>query len=171
MDRGITLTEPPAAVWPWLLQLGKRRAGWYLPGGIERFVPRSRRALRRIDPTWQSLAVGDVIPDYGGRDATFEVANLDAPTTLVFRSCRGRMNVSWAIALKPTAHDGRSGTRMHLRLRLGPVRRKRLAHSAGELIDLLTIAGLAAGLQERLAARPLRWRGPPGPAAAGPDEP
>jgi hypothetical protein len=40
---------------------------------------------------------------------------------------------------------------VHLRLRLGPVRRPWLARTAGEFIDALTIAGLAAGLKERLA--------------------
>jgi len=31
MDRGFTVDTAPEAVWPWLVQLGKRRAGWYLP--------------------------------------------------------------------------------------------------------------------------------------------
>jgi hypothetical protein len=35
-------------------------------------------------------------------------------------------------------------------LRLGPVRRPWLARTGGELLDVLTIAGLAAGLRERL---------------------
>ena len=30
MDRAFTVAAPPAAVWPWLVQLGKKRAGWYL---------------------------------------------------------------------------------------------------------------------------------------------
>jgi hypothetical protein len=37
-----------------------------------------------------------------------------------------------------------------LRLRMAPVRRQLLARTAGELIDLLTVAGMAAGLAERL---------------------
>lgn len=60
-----------------------------------------------------------MIPDWGGRDATFEVAQLQAPTTLVLCSRRGNTNLSWAI-------------------------------TAGGLVDLLTIAGLAAGLDERV---------------------
>lgn len=38
MDRAFTLEAPRAAVWPWLVQLGKGRAGWYLPPG-HRAVP------------------------------------------------------------------------------------------------------------------------------------
>jgi hypothetical protein len=149
MNRGFTLSAPPESVWPWLAQLGKRRAGWYLPRSAERLVPPGRRAIRRIDPAMQDLAVGDVIPDWGGRNETLEVVSIQAPQTLVFRSQRGRMAMSWAIHLEPM-EAGR--TRVVLRLRLGPVRRKWLARSGGELIDLLTIAGLAAGLRERVTA-------------------
>jgi hypothetical protein len=39
-----------------------------------------------------------------------------------------------------------------LRLWMGPVRHARLARTAGELLDLLTVTGMAAGLRERLAA-------------------
>ena len=39
MDRAFTVDAAPAEVWPWLAQLGKQRAGWYLPGPVERLVP------------------------------------------------------------------------------------------------------------------------------------
>ena len=45
---------------------------------------------------------------------------------------------------------------MHLRLRLAPVRRVWLAESVGELFDAITVAGMAAGLRERLAEQPRR---------------
>ncbi len=54
MDRAVTVAAPPAAVWPWLVQLGKKRAGWYLPAAAERFVPPRRRAAWRIDPAWNA---------------------------------------------------------------------------------------------------------------------
>jgi hypothetical protein len=154
MDRAFTLAAAPGTVWPWLVQLGKRRAGWYLPRSVERFLPPARRAAWSVDPRWQRLAVGDVVPDYGGRNETFEAAIVSPPSVLVYRSVRGRMSVSWSLTLLPIAPDAAAGarTRVHLRLRLGPVRRKWLAATGGELIDALTVAGMAAGLKERLAA-------------------
>jgi hypothetical protein len=149
MDRAFSLPAPPPAVWPWLVQLGKERAGWYLPGWAERWVPEGRRGRRTIDPRLLELTPGDVIPDWGGRHATFHVAIMDPPAVLVHRSARGAMNLSWAIALAP---DGAAGTRVHLRLRMAPVRRRWLALTGGELVDALTVAGLAAGLRERVAA-------------------
>jgi len=152
MDRAFTVDASRESLWPWVIQLGEQRAGWYLPQSLERFVPRSRRAARRLDPAWQGLVVGAVIPDYGGRHETFEVAVISAPSTLVYRSVRGPMSVSWSINLAEAAPTARPGpTRVHLRLRLGHVRRPWLAESGGDLIDLLTVAGLAAGLRERVA--------------------
>jgi hypothetical protein len=157
MDRAFTVDAPVEAIWPWLLQLGKRRAGWYLPRTIERFLPPGRRASRSVNPAWLGLRAGDVIPDYGGRDATFEVAQVRPPISLVYRSRRGHTSLTWSLTLEPvSAGAGRTGpagrTRVFLRLRMAPVRHRLLARTAGELLDLLTVAGMAAGLRERLAA-------------------
>ena len=151
MDRAFTLPGSPTDVWPWFVQLGKARAGWYLTRAVERAIPRSRRALRRLDPALAALRVGEIIPDWGGRDAYFEVAALEAPVALVHRSTRGSTHLSWAIVLRDTGTAEEPRTRVALRLRLGPVRHPRLARGAGGLIDALTVAGLAAGLRERLA--------------------
>ena len=165
MDRAFTVPGPPAQVWPWLVQLGKQRAGWYLPGRAERFLPRSRRAARTVNPAWLGLRPGDVIPDYGGRHETFEVAAISAPSSLVYRSRRGHTDLTWSLTLEPApgppgvldppgAPEPPSRTRVFLRLRMAPVRHQRLGRTAGELVDLLTVAGMAAGLRERLAAEP-----------------
>ena len=127
MDRGFDVPATPEQVWPWLVQLGKARAGWYFPRTVERLVPPRRRATRSIEPRWQGLAVGERIPDYGGPEEYFEAVEVEPPGRrhLVYRSERGRMQLSWAITLTATS----VGTRVHLRLRLAPVRRMWLAES------------------------------------------
>ncbi|HEY0937121.1 MAG TPA: hypothetical protein VGD91_25705 [Trebonia sp.] len=151
MDRAFTVGRPPEDVWPWLLQLGKARAGWYLPRAVERFLPAGRRALRHTDARWLEVKAGDVVPDYGGKHATFTVAAITAPASLVYWSQRGQTAFTWSITLQPVA--GGSGSRVFLRLRMAPVRHRLLARTAGEFFDALTIAGMAAGLRERLAGR------------------
>jgi hypothetical protein len=146
MDRGFDLAAPPGAVWPWFAQLGRHRAGWYLPRAVEVLLPRRGRALRHIEESLQHLRAGDVIDDWGGRDATFEIVTHEPPSTLVHRSSRGAMHISWTIVLRPND----TGTRVHLRLRLAGLRRPWLAEYGGGLVDVLTIAGLAAGLRERV---------------------
>ena len=88
-----------------------------------------------------------MIPDWGGADATFTLAEIEPPRTLLYTSRRGRTDLTWCLHLTPI---GTAGTRVHLRLRLGPVRRRRLAASVGGAFDALTIVGLAAGLRERV---------------------
>ncbi|MBN9100154.1 MULTISPECIES: SRPBCC family protein [unclassified Pseudonocardia] len=155
MDRATTLPAPPEQVWPWLVQLGKQRSGWYLPAWLETAIPWARRGIRTIDPRWQGLTVGDVIPDWGGADATFEVVVLDAPRALVHRSTRprrhgGTLQVSWALVLTPVP-GGR--TRLHLRLRISELghRAPALITAVGGLMDEATVRPMFAGLRERLA--------------------
>jgi hypothetical protein len=150
MDRAFDLPASPEVVWPWFVQLGKKRAGWYLPRSVERFVLPARRALRHLEPSLQVLRVGSVIPDWGGRHETFRVAILEPPHALVYTTQRGRTFGSWAIVLTPYDDSGTPATHVQFRLRLSPVKHQRLAGTAGELLDASTIAGLAAGLRERL---------------------
>jgi hypothetical protein len=147
MDRAFTLDAPPHVVWPWVVQLGRRRAGWYLPAALERLVPLSRRGLRRIEPRHQSLAVGDVVPDWGGAKATFTVVGLEPSRHLLYGSTRARTHLTWCLLLSPAEGDR---TRLHLRLRLAPVRHRWVAEHMGGLFDQLTVMGLAAGLRERV---------------------
>jgi len=61
--RGLTIDAPPEAVWPWLVQMGYGRGGWYSYDAID-MKGASSDAIR---PELQTLAVGDVVPtDPGG---------------------------------------------------------------------------------------------------------
>ena len=150
MDRAFTVTGTPELVFPWIRQLGKGRAGWYLPRSVERYLPKRRRALRRIEPRWQHLRPGDIVPDYGGAKETFTVESIEVPHSLVYRSQRGRALISWSILLRPVDAGVGDHTRVLLRLGVGAVRRRWLVRTAGEALDVLTITAMAAGLAERL---------------------
>ncbi len=152
-DRASTLLAPPERVWPWIVQLGKARGGWYLPGWLETVVPRTRRGLRRVDPAFQQLSVGDEVPDWGpGPDPVFRVARIDPPHTLVYSSERPRrsgepMRLSWTHMLTPAG----PGTRLHLRLRIDRVGRRApgLVAAFAGLMDEVTVRPMFAGLAER----------------------
>ncbi len=166
MDRLLRLPAPPSVVWPWLAQLGKQRAGWYLPRWLEWLVPPRRRGARAILPDFQHLAVGDDVPDWGPGDPVFRVAVLDPPRALVYLSLRDRkagfgwpdegrrgpgvLALSWALVLDPAP----GGSRLHIRLRLEKIggRAPGLLATAGGLADWATIALLERGLRERLPA-------------------
>jgi hypothetical protein len=72
VDHGITIRAPADSVWPWLVQLGQDRGGFYSYAWLERLVGADIHNADRIHPEWQQLKPGDLVratqPDYlGGR--------------------------------------------------------------------------------------------------------
>ena len=148
-DRTRELAASPEEIWPWLVQLGKRRAGWYLPAQVERIVPASRRGAWRVDPRWQTLSVGERIPDYGGGDAELAVASIDPGRALVYRAERRGTRFSWALILQPLSP---TSTRVHLRFR------GRLRSTGWRFQALMQIGGVFDGLTGELMLRGLDQR-------------
>lgn len=54
----VTIDVPPSAVWPWLMQMGYGRAGWYSYDAIDM----QGHSAREIRPELQDLRVGQLIP-------------------------------------------------------------------------------------------------------------
>ncbi len=52
----VTIDAPPEQVWPWLVQMGWDRGGWY---SWDRLDNAGRPSAREVHPEWQDLAVGD----------------------------------------------------------------------------------------------------------------
>jgi hypothetical protein len=77
LTRGITIAAPPEAVWPWLVQMGYGRAGWY---SYDRFDMKGSSS-DVIRPELQSLAIGDLLPT--DPDGGFEVRLLEPNRALV----------------------------------------------------------------------------------------
>jgi len=57
--RAVTVVARPEQIWPWLVQIGLGRAGWYSYDWLDNL---GRHSAERIIPEFQLLAVGDVIP-------------------------------------------------------------------------------------------------------------
>jgi hypothetical protein len=49
----------PEHVWPWLVQIGFNRAGWYSYDLLDNL---GRRSAERIIPELQAISVGDWVP-------------------------------------------------------------------------------------------------------------
>ena len=104
MDRGFDLPAPPEEVWPWLVQLGKRRAGWYLAevGGATR-ARRRCRALRRIERRWLAPRGRRRHRGLGWRRRDVHArGDRGRPATLLYTSRRGSTDLTWCLHLSPT---------------------------------------------------------------------
>jgi len=78
-----TIDAPPRAVWPWLVQMGCNRAGWYSWDHLDNGgVP----SAEEIHPEWQDIEVGDRIPSTLGERTWFEVAALEPERFLALRA-------------------------------------------------------------------------------------
>ncbi|MGH2513907.1 MAG: hypothetical protein ACRDGQ_14650 [Candidatus Limnocylindrales bacterium] len=58
--RTIEIAAPPEQVWPWLVQMGYKRAGWYSYDAIDM----NQGSSRQIVPEFQSIEVGQVLPTH-----------------------------------------------------------------------------------------------------------
>ena len=79
----ITIDAPPSAVWPWLVQMGCDRGGFY---SWDRLDNGGRPSAAVIHPEWQTLEVGERVactPDGG---YWFQVERLEPECALVLRS-------------------------------------------------------------------------------------
>jgi hypothetical protein len=57
----ITVNAPAADVWPWLVQMGQNRGGFYSYTWLENLVGCKMRNADEIVPEWQELKVGDSV--------------------------------------------------------------------------------------------------------------
>src|SRR6185436_9994343 len=59
LTHGITIGAPPDQIWPWLVQMGCRRAGYY---SIDLLDNGGVPSAREIHPELGEVRVGDVLP-------------------------------------------------------------------------------------------------------------
>ena len=142
--RGIDIAAPPEKVWPWLVQMGYGRAGWYSYDELDMNHP----SAEELVPALQHVKVGDVFPTHPGGGFVVKLAkpakalvlyadrelveaqaraaaedretlesasaNVRATGKYLDASMPGDFQASWAFILEPLA-DG--GTRLIERFR------------------------------------------------------
>jgi hypothetical protein len=121
-----TLPAPPEQVWPWLVQMGYHRGGWYTYPWVDRLFRISNPSADHIIDELQDLAVGDIVPDGEPGTAWYVVDELAPARHLVLRStthlppswrrepAKAWMDWTWAFVLEPA---GPAATRLIVRVR------------------------------------------------------
>jgi hypothetical protein len=107
--RAITIDAPPDKVWPWLVQLGFGRAGFY---SYDLFDNAARPSAETILAEWQNPRVGDWVPMAAKVSETtaFKIEALSPGEWLLW----AKPNSTWSWVLKPV--DGER-TRLVTRLK------------------------------------------------------
>jgi uncharacterized protein YndB with AHSA1/START domain len=102
LTHAITIQRPPHEVWPWLVQMGAGRAGWYSYD----FIDNGRRpSARRIVPELQHAEVGATFPAMPGITDGFTVLQVDPGRSLVLGWVppgRSAPMTTWAFVLEET---------------------------------------------------------------------
>jgi hypothetical protein len=96
-NRAVTIDARPEEVWPWLVQIGKGRAGFYSYDWIENLMGLGITSADRILPEFQRLRPGDVLPGLG------PVRAVEPNRYLLLGGSEPWGAVSWVLALEPIA--------------------------------------------------------------------
>jgi hypothetical protein len=94
----VTIRARPADIWPWILQMGCTRAGWYSYDGLDNGCQPS---AERIIPELQDVEVGDVFPWTPTDREGFVVRAIDPGRALVLGGTPPPFRMSWAFVLQP----------------------------------------------------------------------
>jgi len=73
----ITIQAPATAVWPWLVQLGQGRGGFYSYEFLENLIGCKMHNANEIVPELQQLEVGDSIPMHPSMGSPYKVAAIE----------------------------------------------------------------------------------------------
>ena len=176
------IDRPASDVWPWLLQMGYQRAGWYIDAWWDKainkhfwpkIVAEEHRAehfasLDHLDETLEVLHEGDIVPDGPPGSAWFTVARLDPDRALVLLSDRHiklmtpkrlqnssfatHGEFSWAFVL-----DNLSNSRCRLTIRTRATMTPKAVASVAvpllKLVDRVFVKAMLRGIKSRVEGR------------------
>ncbi len=161
--RAITIAAPPADVFPWLVQLGQSRGGFYTYDALENLMKLDIHSADRIHPEWQDLKAGrDYITLDSDEYMKMTIAVLEPPHAFVVRSggpddgpqepgslFKGEIAGSWAFVVEPA---GSGASRLNIRWRSSwtPTVPAALARVFGlEPVHYIMEEGMLRGIRNR----------------------
>jgi hypothetical protein len=93
----IEIQAEPGEIWPWIIQVGYHRGGWYIDTWWDKFeqtyfwpnvVPKEARGTYKpasnvILPEYQNLQKGDIVPDGPPGSAYYEIVEIETNQLLL----------------------------------------------------------------------------------------
>ena len=114
VTRAITIDAAPEDVWPWIIQLGADRAGFYSYDWLENLFALGIHSADEIVPAWQHRSVGDMMYGNAKGSGGWLVMEVRPNEALVVKTANARTSqplqrdeppafweFTWAFVLKP----------------------------------------------------------------------
>jgi hypothetical protein len=176
--RSIEIDAAAKDIWPWLVQMGYHRGGWYIDSWWDRainryfwplLVPKEARAtyrapLENIVPELQHLERGDVVPDGPPGSAFFTVEVLQhahvlgllskthvkymTPKFLWNTRVAAHGEFSWAFILEPL-DSGKTRLTIRMRARFGPKALRMILIPGLAFADATHVRQMLLGIKRR----------------------
>lgn len=103
----VTINAPTRFVWPWIVQIGFKRGGFYSYDWLERISGlRGLRSTDQVIPDYQYLKAGDIVPLAPGMDLPVKSVKKNKALVLAFHGPVAGAEwflkgISWAFVLSP----------------------------------------------------------------------
>ena len=119
-NRAISIHQPAAEIWPWIVQLGQGRGGFYSYQKLENLAGCQIHNADQIIPEYQTIQAGDQVRLGPEGYPAFEVAAVDPGVALILRGDTPNPEAKptiwiWIFYLHPVDENT---TRLILRTRL-----------------------------------------------------
>jgi hypothetical protein len=92
--RAVTIAARPEEIWPWIVQMGVTRAGWYSYDLLDNL---GRPSARGILPQLQNPKIGDVIPISPDGKQGIYVKDFEQDRWMLWWDGKGGMSWSWGL--------------------------------------------------------------------------
>jgi uncharacterized protein YndB with AHSA1/START domain len=159
LTRAITIDAPPDEVWPWVVQLGADRGGFYSYDWLENLFGLGIHSADRIVPEWQERREGDFVYAESKGSGGWYVVDVRPGEALVLqvgdpatgRPVRRDEGARWQFQWTFAPRDGPGGT-----TRL--VVRERVAYGSRVTRLVMTPVGLVSFVMTRKMLRGIKVR-------------
>lgn len=161
--RAITIDAAPSDVWPWIVQLGADRGGFYSYDWLENLFRLGIHSADRIVPEWQRRSVGELVHGNATGTGGWYVMDVRPNEALVLQTADVRAGrparreegfkweFLWTFALRA---GGDGSTRLLVRERVGfGSRLTRLVMAPVGIVSFLMTRKMLRGVKARAEAR------------------
>lgn len=144
--RAVSIAAPPECIYPWLVQMGVGRAGWYSYDVLDNLA---RPSATTILPEHQQIKVGDVVPMSPDGQQGMRVLDFTQNSWLLWWDGLGHS--TWAWSIQPAA-DGTSRLVSRVRMRYRWLSASILFGLLVEFFDLIMMRRAMLGIAQRAEA-------------------